>query len=441
MMKLRFITLILMAVLAIGFVSRAASVRVEGSGREVITEVPAASTGIDKIFTVFNLDGCKVVYTASSPSAQVTWSSFGYMGAAQAVEVSESTLSRNGAEITFSAPEGDTGYVVNENGKLYYFWIVDYAKHYFHVDALTFADEQECDRTFMVPAGEADKITYYSINGRAMTLSRDIPLTYSTLEADREAMRYNTVTRTETLEYLSPLMSVQAPLCNTYFTLGADRFLRKWGLDVDITSPLYTATAVDAITDVNKRAHTAENEIKPADDSGLGGSAPLEVEFVAVPTDAAIFTQWEMSPREDFEDISYSNQSQEFEHTFYNQGTTYVRFRAADASGNCEYISDVYIINIGESSLKCPNAFSPKGSPGVNDEWRVSYKSIVDFECYIFNRWGEKLAEFHDPSKGWDGKRGGKYVPAGVYYYVIKAKGSDGKEYNLSGDINIVNYE
>lgn len=48
------------------------------------------------------------------------------------------------------------------------------------------------------------------------------------------------------------------------------------------------------------------------------------------------------------------------------------------------------------------------------------------------------MAEFHDPSQGWDGKQGGKLVPAGVYYYVIKAKGSDGKQYNLSGDINIV---
>ena len=61
--------------------------------------------------------------------------------------------------------------------------------------------------------------------------------------------------------------------------------------------------------------------------------------------------------------------------------------------------------------------------------------------CYIFNRWGEKMAEFHDPAQGWDGRYKGKIVPAGVYYYVIKARGSDGKDYNLSGDINILNYK
>ncbi|MDE6488825.1 MAG: gliding motility-associated C-terminal domain-containing protein, partial [Paramuribaculum sp.] len=58
----------------------------------------------------------------------------------------------------------------------------------------------------------------------------------------------------------------------------------------------------------------------------------------------------------------------------------------------------------------------------------------------IFNRWGVKVAEFHDPALGWDGRYNGKLAPAGVYYYVIKAVGSDNKKYNLSGDINIVRY-
>jgi hypothetical protein len=32
-------------------------------------------------------------------------------------------------------------------------------------------------------------------------------------------------------------------------------------------------------------------------------------------------------------------------------------------------------------------------------------------------------------------------VGTGVYFYVIRAKGSDGKEYKLSGDINILHYQ
>lgn len=56
-------------------------------------------------------------------------------------------------------------------------------------------------------------------------------------------------------------------------------------------------------------------------------------------------------------------------------------------------------MSIGESLLDCPNAFSPDASPGYNDEWKVSYKSIVEFKCWIFDRYGNKMIEFDDPSK------------------------------------------
>ena len=51
------------------------------------------------------------------------------------------------------------------------------------------------------------------------------------------------------------------------------------------------------------------------------------------------------------------------------------------------------------------------------------------------------MAHLTDPSQGWDGRYNGKLVPAGVYYYVIKARGTDGKNYKKSGDINIVRYK
>ena len=50
------------------------------------------------------------------------------------------------------------------------------------------------------------------------------------------------------------------------------------------------------------------------------------------------------------------------------------------------------------------------------------------------------MCEFSDPSQGWDGKYKGKYVKTGTYYYVIQARGADGRKYNLKGDINIINY-
>jgi gliding motility-associated-like protein len=82
--------------------------------------------------------------------------------------------------------------------------------------------------------------------------------------------------------------------------------------------------------------------------------------------------------------------------------------------------------------------FTPEGSPGVNDEFRVTYKSILRFQARIFNRWGTQLYQWTDPSKGWDGRYRGSYVPAGPYYYVIDYTGTDGKSRRKTGDINVV---
>ena len=161
----------------------------------------------------------------------------------------------------------------------------------------------------------------------------------------------------------------------------------------------------------------------------------------AVVSDAAIFHEWQITSDPSFNDVLLRATELDYTHTFSEMGSYYIRFMCADASGKCEWYSDTYTVFIGESRLLCPNAFSPNASPGVNDEWKVSYRSLISFECYIFNKWGVKVAEFKDPAQGWDGKYNGKFVPAGVYYYVIKAEGADGVKYDLSGDINIVNYK
>lgn len=414
----------------------AAPVTFSGSTRSVITDTPAASTGLDAVYILDGTDGVNVTYTASSASAPVTWAKFSNAGAAYAVEIPASDISRNGVSVTLTAVDGDTGYAITETGKTTYFWIVDYSKHTYNVDALIIDPEQDCDRAFLSIEGSAGRILYYSINGRAYDVDRDITLSYTTLKPIEEAMRYECATVDEHLPYISGTINVTAPLCDTYFHISGDRMLRQWGLEREISSSYYTTQSVSAEVSVEQIKRTGDNEIKS--DETLGGSAPAETAFSAVVSDAAIFTEWQFATDTDFEDITFRTNDLEFTHTFRDMGTNYIRFVAANADGNCQYFSETFTVYIGESRLLCPNAFSPGASEGVNDEWKVSYKSIISFECYIFNRWGQKMAEFHDPSKGWDGKHGGKLVPAGVYYYVIKAKGSDGKNYNLSGDINIL---
>lgn len=138
--------------------------------------------------------------------------------------------------------------------------------------------------------------------------------------------------------------------------------------------------------------------------------------------------------------ITYRFNEQDLEYTFTEEGVTYVRYIGSNSDGSCETYGDTYTISIGASDLKIPNAFSP-GDDGINDIWKVAYRSLLDFRCWIFDRNGNQMYHYDKPEGGWDGKYKGKYVKPGVYYYVIQATGADGKKYKKSGDINIIRYK
>lgn len=429
---------LLFTILLCALTARSAVPQFANTGLEPITVAAETATGLDNIYVLSHTRGVTVSVTVNSASS-ATVQTFGMMGAAYGEDYPEGQLSRSQGTLSFPLLEGDKGYAITDGGRTSYFWVVDYSTHRFSVDALNIdLDASDCDRTLLSIDGNADRIIYYSINGRSYTLNRDIELSYTSLTYDATRNQYASVNVDTKLSYISGHINAQAPLCDTYFHIRGDRFLNQWNMAEEATSPYFTATAVEATTSAVQNKRQSENEL--ASDEPLGGSAPAEIEFSAAVTDAAIFTQWQMARDADFENLTFHTSDLAFTYTFTDMGTVYVRFVANNAAGTCEYIGETYEIYIGESRLLCPNAFSPGSTEGVNDEWRVSYKSIVSFECYIFNRWGQKMAEFHDPAQGWDGKVGGKLVPAGVYYYVIKAKGSDGKNYNLSGDINIVGY-
>ena len=62
----------------------------------------------------------------------------------------------------------------------------------------------------------------------------------------------------------------------------------------------------------------------------------------------------------------------------------------------------------------------------------------MEFHAYIFNRHGQKLYDWDDISKGWDGTYNGHPVKDGVYFVYVKARGADGMEYNIRRDVNLL---
>jgi gliding motility-associated-like protein len=81
------------------------------------------------------------------------------------------------------------------------------------------------------------------------------------------------------------------------------------------------------------------------------------------------------------------------------------------------------------SKLEIPNVFTPNGD-GVNDYFTLLTTNITNITCKIFDRWGVKMYDVTSErgNISWDGKNfSGKDVPAGTYFYILKAEGKDGR--------------
>lgn len=406
-------------------------------GSRVINVTPEASTGLEMIYVIEDME--RVI--ASYPSASAKWSTWSW--SAVDAQPENVTVSGNSSSMPLDGSEG-FGITVEDAGRMHHFWVVNYSRYIVNFTGLSVKEgDSDCTSMYLnvepLTTSSFSSMTYYTINGASRTLDRGYKLTCNTLVYDDESKIYNPTVSETVLSYLKSSIRVNKPLCDTRFTLSGDRFAQQWGMATTVESDTYITDAIDAMTYAEKDERDNDNEQNDGT-AALGGSAPVDITFVAAVTDAVKFTEWQLSSSPDFENFDLRFNQTEVDYTFTEYGTWYMRFQASNADGSCDFFSPIYEIQIGESKLQCPNAFSPGASEGVNDEWKVSYKSIVDFECHIFNRWGVKIITLNHPSQGWDGKYKGKLVPSGVYYYVIKAVGADGHKYDLSGDINIIRY-
>lgn len=422
---IRNTALIATLLLAIG--CHASDFRFEGASRPVISIAPEPSSGLKSVYVAFTTEGLTVSYSPTNTSDRVTWYSFGTEGAAYAEQLSE------GNEL--SNLKGNRGYIAQSGNRRDYFWLIDYSENSYAVDGISISTESDCSSVEILISGIAPRLSYTAINGRQIEIDRQITLSFYTLCATNS--HFEQIQVSENLPFLRSTIHAESPLCSTRFQLSGDRFTREWGMDTRVESTPLSPAAVSAITSVKVESRDFSNE-QSASSTEIGGSAPVSASFSASVSDGVVFTEWQLASDEDFNNVILRERSTDFVHIFNESGSFYVKFVVADATGACMWESEPYHVELGESRLLCPNAFSPGASEGINDLWCVSYRSIIEFDCSIFNRWGTRLIRFTDPSQGWDGRYKGRLVDPGVYYYVIKARGADGKIYNLSGDINIV---
>lgn len=182
--------------------------------------------------------------------------------------------------------------------------------------------------------------------------------------------------------------------------------------------------------------------------NNYSGDAPLVAHFMANPKNQGEYSahyEWRFV-REGEKEPFLTRYEENTEYTFNHAGTHSVVCHVIFTKGNdrIEYTDEYWNetgpikVTISESSLDMPNAFSPNGD-GYNDIYKAkTYKSIIEFHAYIFNRWGQKLYEWDTPEGGWDGTFNGKDVKQGTYFVLVKATGSDGRKYNIRRDVNLL---
>lgn len=407
---------------------------------KVISISPDKSTGIDKIYVLSNISDEVSMTFESEAISPVEWYSYSNLGGAYAQQLKNIHI--DGKKSTLHNVVPDMGYIINDGNKNYIFWIIDYSKYTIDISNIILSENQECNTTILDIEGDAPAIYYYTINGKRETLDRGIECSYNNLEWDNENMRYNQRIITKQLPYINHLILLSPPIyCSTTYRISGDTFLKEWGEEYHFESMPYSPYSIDIRTfaEQNTDDDKIGNLIKE-EGGNLGGSAPCEIEFMSYVSDAVRHIEWQMATDPNFNDIKYRITEPDLTYTFMDDGTTYIRCIASNADGSCESFGNTYTVEIGSSELKIPNIFTPDGD-GVNDVWKVSYRSLIDFKCWIYDRYGHEIFYFENPADGWDGKYNGKYLGSGVFFYVVTATGADGKNYKKSGDINIITHQ
>ncbi len=97
--------------------------------------------------------------------------------------------------------------------------------------------------------------------------------------------------------------------------------------------------------------------------------------------------------------------------TFNTCGTRVDNLRAfAEVGGNCN------------CKWYMPNAFTPYGSKGLNDEVKpLIYCGVKEGNWSVYTRWGECVFDKRPLTEAWDGTYNGELVPEGMYIYLIHA--------------------
>lgn len=356
---------------------------------------------------------------------------------------------------TFSPEDDGHTYRVTQDGLSETFVVFDYSQHRLSTDSLT--ADLSCESTVLTL--HSPQMTYRDSNHVEHVVNRHFVLSYQNLLWGDNGWS-ETAMADSVWPDRSGLIVLGKQLCRTSYTLTGDRFTEAfYNAQDSIVSDEYEAIAYahHAQSYTTTRGTSMENEVeRPIQETTIKGSAPLNILFKANASTPIEYYLWR---NYHYDNLMSSRTESEERIVFEERGSYQVTLDMENSHG-CHCDTAFEDIAISESLLMVPNVFTPNGD-GMNDEFRVAYRSIKEFRCWVYNRWGHLVYYWEDPAKGWDGTINGRPAPEGAYYYVIRALGTDAAQdgymnrikygntkkkdpdsligvYQLSGDINLI---
>jgi len=392
-----------------------------------ISDIKITNKDTVQVFMFNGLANAEVDYNGSTSG--IKWYQYQY-----ADSISKYTVGTS----PFYQLENNTGYILEEaNGHRLYFWIIDYNSNlpvYRSFEPENNPGAQCKDVTLLIDA-TIPVMSYKTFKGDVHELSREFNIKYQTKIWDGSKWEPKD-TLIQSVFLPACQKSVPAPFMDTYFKLYGDQYATALNIKPDtISSSFYITNAIanKLETKVANREHEQNNEGNaPSDKTPINFSAPIDVQFLSHANEpTARFYNWSIYKDDK---LIVNRTDKDHRYTFTEFGTYKVKLVVSNSV--CS-VTDSLTVIVTESELYVPNVFTPNGD-SFNDEFRVAYKSLISFQCWVFNRWGRQVFHWSDPTKGWDGNINGKKASPGPYFYVIKATGSDKKKYKLSGDINLL---
>lgn len=315
------------------------------------------------------------------------------------------------------------------------FAVVDYKQY--RINSAVLTATPSCDNVLLTL--NIDPMQYTDTMGVTRTIEREGML--RCYNQAWSADGWAKTEQTDTVSFTDPkqILFPRKLLVSSEFTLTGDRFAEFFFTEPDsVVSAECKAIAVahHAQTLTTQRGDKYENEIeRPIEETTIKGSSPLNILFRANGSAMAEYYDWKFYR---YENLLTTRADNEQRYIFEEVGSYKVELHITTSDSNrCSCDTLFENITVKESMIWVPNVFTPNGD-GKNDEFRVAYRSLAKFHCWVYNRWGHQVYSWTDPAKGWDGRINGRRVPDGAYYYIIDATGTDGEHYKLKGAVNLL---